>query len=101
MRLIDANELLNTVNIITDDITCPLHIAASIDQAIELAPTVDAVEVVHGRWTARDIIAKQAGYGQRYYNHAECKVSPCELFKVAYDYCPRCGVQMDGGVDDA
>ena len=64
---------------------------------MEDAPAVDAVPVVHGRWRARDIIAKQAGYGQRYYNHAECKVNPCGLFKNAYDYCPSCGAKMDGG----
>lgn len=57
----------------------------------------DAVPVVHGRWTARDIIAKQAGYGHRYYNHEECKVKPCRLFEVDYDYCPNCGAKMDGG----
>jgi hypothetical protein len=45
-RLIDANALLERINLITTDDTCPLHIAAEIDQEIALAPTVDAVEVV-------------------------------------------------------
>ena len=49
-RLIDANALLERMNVVTADDTCPLHIAAEIDQEIALAPTVDAVEVVHGRW---------------------------------------------------
>lgn len=42
-RLIDANELLVRMKVVTEDTTCPLHIAATIDQEIELAPTVDAV----------------------------------------------------------
>ena len=45
-RLIDANALLERMSVVTTDDTCPLHIAATIDQEIELAPTVDAVEVV-------------------------------------------------------
>lgn len=45
-RLIDANALLERMNVVTADDTCPLHIAAEIDQEIALAPTVDAVEVV-------------------------------------------------------
>lgn len=46
-RLIDANALLERMNVVTEDKTCPLHVAAEIEQEIELAPTVDAVEVVH------------------------------------------------------
>lgn len=45
-RLIDANALLERMNVVTADDTCPLHIAAEIDQEIALSPTVDAVEVV-------------------------------------------------------
>ena len=52
-RLIDANALLERMNVVTADDTCPLHIAAEIDQEIELAPTVDAVEVVYCKDCAR------------------------------------------------
>ena len=64
------------------------------------APTVDAVEVVHGIWTPVDVIAKKAGYSVRYYHHAECKVNPCRLFECMDDYCPNCGAKMDGGNED-
>ena len=57
---------------------------------------VDAVEVVHGHWSQKDIISKKAGYGVRYYYHAECEVAPCRLFECAHDYCPNCGAKMDG-----
>ena len=107
MRLIDADELLETgygARIIVSEHKHPYDAVRrqgnAFEKAVKVAPTVDAVPVVHGRWNARDIIAKQAGYGQRYYNHAECKVNPCELFKAAYDYCPNCGAKMDGGNDN-
>ena len=62
---------------------------------IEAAPTVDAVEVVHGRWVSVP--------------HKLARVcSVCnrdEPYKFAdidadvYDYCPHCGAKMDGGAD--
>ena len=60
---------------------------------IEAAPTVDAVEVVHGRWVS--VPHKLA---------RECSVcNRDEPYKFAdidadvYDYCPSCGAKMDGG----
>ena len=41
MRPIDADELQNAMESVTNDPTCPLHIAATIDQIIDYAPTVD------------------------------------------------------------
>ena len=62
---------------------------------IESAPTVDAVEVVHGRWVSVP--------------HKLARVcSVCnrdEPYKFAdidadvYDYCPHCGAKMDGGIN--
>lgn len=105
MRLIDVDDAIEKINCLcvddnenwigTENQSFVDH--ADVIDILSSIPTVDAVPVVHGRWRARDIIAKQAGYGQRYYNHAECKVNPCELFKDAYDYCPSCGAKMDGG----
>lgn len=45
-RYIDAEKLLKDMEFVTNDTTCPLHIAATIDQTISLAPTADVVEVV-------------------------------------------------------
>ena len=57
---------------------------------IEAAPTVDAVEVVHGRWRC----------------HGDCGVTECsvcgwsiEEYVGDYAYCPNCGARMDGGDD--
>ena len=67
-----------------------------VHDVIAQTDTVDAVEVVHGHWTATDVIFHQAGYGVRYYYHAECKVNPHRLFECENDYCPNCGAKMDG-----
>lgn len=52
----------------------------------ENCPTVDAVEVVHGRWIRR---------------HNETKCSECGFIyysmRADYSYCPNCGAKMDGG----
>ena len=58
------------------------------------APTVDAVEVVHGRWINP--------YMNRYGHPCHC-CSVCG-FKASYqdkNYCPNCGAKMDGGADNA
>ena len=52
-------------------------------------PTVDAVEVVHGRWVNP--------YMNRYGHPCHC-CSACG-FKASYqdkNYCPNCGAKMDG-----
>jgi hypothetical protein len=52
------------------------------------APTVDAVEVVHGRWEKVDIVPN---YMWRY--RCSCCHSDGES---GYRYCPNCGAKMDG-----
>ena len=60
-------------------------------------PTVDAVEVVHGRW--------EHIYDDTHY-HAKCiacgrtavriPINYCgSNFKIKWDYCPNCGAKMD------
>ena len=49
------------------------------------APTVDAVEVVHGRWNP----SGNCGY----------RCSNCDFwvaFRSLNNYCPNCGAKMDG-----
>ena len=50
------------------------------------APTVDAVEVVHGRWQYwADGLARCPVCGYEYTDYLECK-----------NYCHNCGAVMDG-----
>ena len=43
--LISRSALLEAMRSVIDDSTCPMHLAAEIDQIIDFAPAVDAVEV--------------------------------------------------------
>ena len=71
----------------------------AVTRAINDAPTVDAVEVVHGRWVY------DSGSG-RYFCSAcdEYALSfkkdtlyDGDLYEVCLtDYCPNCGAKMDG-----
>ena len=63
---------------------------------LEAMPTVDAVEVVHGRWKAHKPDCR--GYT------ASFICSCCEdtiytdycMKECEYNYCPNCGAKMDG-----
>ncbi len=52
-------------------------------------PTVDAVEVVHGRWKKyqRYVICPNCDAGWPYYKNDTDR----------FRYCPNCGAKMDGG----
>ena len=108
-RLIDANALSDKlkahhdlfVNAWGGFSNLPVKDKARVDEIthciaeVTNAPTVDAVPVVHGRWSIKDVISKKAGYGVRYYYHAECEVAPCRLVECPDGYCPNCGAKMD------
>ena len=110
-RLIDANALLKAIDKSDRDNfhngvanrSCHHYEHVHFMKMVLNAPTVDAVEVVHGRWVDR--------YGGKYANPAydcsECKKSA--LFRNDMDllgnwksvqylspYCPNCGAKMDG-----
>ena len=54
--------------------------------SIELAPAVDAVEVVHGEWICHEI--------EDTLRWKECPVCRFEIPNVNYNYCPNCGADM-------
>lgn len=64
------------------------------------APTVDAVEVVHGRW-----IPTYHTYYNRYGEHQiadEWHCSECQIYsRDEWNYCPNCCARMDLEVKDA
>ena len=66
----------------------------TIIKGLKLVPTVDAVEVVHGRWLPMynvDWI-----YGKEWLTDYIC--TQCGgLNKKKSPYCPNCGSRMDGG----
>ena len=57
---------------------------------IDVAPAVDAVPVVHGRWKE-----DQSGYG--FWICSACGfVSEASAANMLYKFCPVCGAKMDG-----
>ena len=84
-RLIDANALIEMVG---KRLKNPL-IFNWLCSFVKDAPTVDAVEVVHGEW------------GEIYTCHGErlwgYKCSQCEYDNSKKtNFCPNCGAKMDG-----
>lgn len=111
MRLIDANALIdaiertdwyhislqgNLVHGARSDIHTPLYKADDIYNALNDAPSVDAVEVVHGEWSTIEddytgLTALQCSEcNQEYWFEDD---PPMKI----YNYCPNCGAKMDGG----
>jgi len=63
---------------------------------LDRCPTVQAVEVVHGRWIFKhNPIEDPKGYFIR------IVCSECNLHTgQKSNYCPQCGAKMDGGNED-
>jgi hypothetical protein len=89
MRLIDAQPI---VKFIMDGLNNPDkmkalgHDAIEILAEIEYAPTVDAVEVVHGRWEK---------HGKHDWRCSACRIGVPYSF-TGHTYCHNCGAKMDG-----
>ena len=63
---------------------------------IEAAPTVDAVEVVHGRWIDKGEYAVCTECGGR----SGTQYDGVEPIPLMTQFCPNCGCRMDGGDDE-
>jgi hypothetical protein len=107
-RLIDANDVLDRLAIEASYRATEYPVVSATLKAtmmlVDSSPTVDAVEVVHGRW--EDI------YGGKYANpRFRCSVCKAKALYVNVlnglgnwideqelsNYCPNCGAKMDGG----
>ncbi len=95
-RLIDANALISQYpkNVFTAQIDYAQGMRDVIDD-IQNAPTVDAVEVVHGRWEFSHTTTVEK------YDVVKCSNCGHEAFAIANyvkygHYCPNCGAKMDG-----
>ena len=90
-RLVDANVLIRDLTAMKS-----VYDAIALDgmiKALNEAPTVDAVEVVHGRWDEKTTP----------YWHLIHVCSICGFEKVTdhvFNYCPNCGARMDGWHED-
>lgn len=106
-RLIDANALVKKILSLTLTVTglragkgvlleLLTKYREGILQVVKEQPTVDAVEVVHGRWIFKhNPITDPKGYFIR------IVCSECNLHTgQKSNYCPQCGAKMDGGNED-
>ena len=88
-RLIDANALLERLRFKRKNSEYGLYrgLESAISQCNK-APTVDAVEVVHGRWILTH------GEDGLYYDCSIC--GHCAGRGRKSNYCPNCGADMRG-----
>ena len=92
-RLIDANALWDKIK--NSKVSPATQVTAMV--FIDTAPTVDAVEVVHGRWIM--------GVDEGDYEYGTCSVCGYNEYNafcclLPHNYCPNCGAKMDGGNED-
>ena len=103
-RLIDANEFLNRLSHVVYDIftvhekegqltgTASVgYYTETIEEVLKQTKTVEAVEVVHGRW-------EKAEYNG-FLRCDQCKdvyINEEWLEDGKWNYCPNCGAKMDG-----
>ena len=102
-RLLDANELMKQLKKEHDYLMCDPEVSSKIkwweavcfsrvSKVIEKTPTVDAVEVVHGRW---ETVSSMLGY-LCCSNCKDAYVWDTWLEDGKWNYCPNCGAKMDG-----
>ena len=107
-RLIDADALKKTVE---DFPNCyngwsDTYDKAFIIGAIEEAPTIDAVSVVHGEWIKHkertEINGKFIDFFPAEYECSNCGLREAHYFinSKPHNYCPNCGAQMKGADDE-
>ena len=66
------------------DTTCPIHIAAEIDQILESVEPANVEEIIEGVWV--------------YYSTTMMECSACQRHVPRHRYkrCPHCGAHMKG-----
>jgi hypothetical protein len=91
-RLIDANDLWSDIMMLPHN--GDMISSEEVEQAIMDAPTVDAVEVVHGYNLDEDTPSL--------FECSICHWSCSDTYygdTADYNYCPNCGAKMDGDGD--
>ena len=66
----------------------------TLQSVIRAMPTVDAVEVAHGRWIEHPKVEFINGKWISNYECSEC----CCCYRTHENYCGYCGAKMDGDI---
>ena len=103
-RLIDANALTDSLEKWLSDaeVLCNAHVYNAIEDClceVDTMPTVDAVEVVHGKWEV--VHGVMTPGGDPLLRCSICKSRESEHLcgiecRTVWSYCPNCGAKMDG-----
>jgi hypothetical protein len=93
-RLIDANELMEIIQEAKKeaDLQIVEYVLQKFCDMLDKSPTVDAAEVVHGRWDDGECNA--CGFDIRDMIDGESDFRSWVWDGVPY--CPNCGAKMDG-----
>lgn len=88
---IEREKAIKGLDDITSDESCPMFIAAEVDQWMEFIPAADVEPVRHGYW--ENIVSLDDCY------FATCSCCGC-LIKITktgskWNYCPNCGAKMN------
>lgn len=98
-RLIDANALKErAIRVSTVKEHCYMKAVGT--HEIDKAPTVDAVEVVHGRWLDSGRYHFVGGEVAICCSICGCALNTEEYERFNWNYCPVCGAKMDKVVDN-
>lgn len=85
---IKRKDLLEIIDDIAKDETCPTNIAEDIYYAVDSTPAADVEPVKHGHWTETVIPGEVPDY--------DCVCSLCGKSGLPiYNFCPNCGAKMD------
>ena len=102
-RLIDANALdekcRRQMACVWNKIVAPASWAEAYEEFlgdIGDAPTVQAVEVVHGRWKAHKPDCRGYAVGFICSCCGHITYADYSMKECVYNYCPNCGAKMDG-----
>lgn len=88
---IERETTLEAVNEITRDPTCPIHIAASIEQVLSEAPDAPVREDIHANWVRLNSTQ------EHYCDNCGASFDLYAYNRDSYRFCPYCGACMDGG----
>ena len=89
-RLIDANAFFGKLKKLAELLRQGEIGEIDLNLLIASTPTMDAVEVVHGRWVMKETMIRSP-----FAKNAYCSVC-LEETSYAHNYCPNCGAKMDG-----
>lgn len=91
-RLIDANDLWSDIMMLPHN--GDMISSEEVEQAIMDAPTVDAVEVVHGQWANVQTLGRGCiGFCSNCMTPH--KANNVAALRMSYRYCRWCGVKMN------